>query len=144
MSDQNERFMIQFYTVCFPEYDSWSMFHGRLYQVRRDFFETRLSSQETITEFSEGMPAKYSHSISRWGMRWKKKLAGKLREYSCFYSDAAVPSLCRMRKPAADGKVVFGGDLNWRRSYYYEKGTAAVKVRFLPTGKSGGQHHYPN
>lgn len=133
MSDQNERFMIQFYTVCFPEYDSWSMFHGRLYQVRRDFFETRLSSQETITEFSEGMPAKYSHSISRWGMRWKKKLAGKLREYSCFDSDGSA-IIMQDEEARPYGKVVFGGDLNWRRSYYYEKGTSAVKVRFLLTG----------
>lgn len=136
MSEQNEKNPIQFYTVCFPEYDSWTIFHGRLYQVRRDFFESRLSSQETVVDFSEGIPAKYSHSISRWGMRWKKKLDGQLREYSCF-DPCGSAIMFQDSELRAYGKIVFGKDLNWLRSYYYEKGDPSgkpEKVRFELSG----------
>lgn len=136
MSEQNEKNPIQFYTVCFPEYDSWTIFHGRLYQVRRDFFQSRLASQETIVDFSEGMPAKYTHSISRWGMRWKKKLDGQLREYSCF-DPCGSAIIFQDSELRAYGKIVFGKDLNWLRSYYYEKGDTSgspEKVRFELSG----------
>lgn len=137
MSDAQENAAIQFYTVCFPEYDSWGLFHGRLYQVRRDFFETRLASQETTTEFSEGMPAKYSHAISRWGMRWKKKLGGRLREMSCF--DAAGSAiLFQDNEGCAYAKQVFGRDHNWLRSEYYKKGDPALRVRFSLRGDPAG------
>lgn len=129
MSEQNQKKPIQFYTVCFPEYDSWTIFHGRLYQVRRDFFESRMASQESVVDYSEGMPAKYSHSISRWGMRWKKKLNGQLREYSCFDpSGSAI--VFQDSESRAYGKIVFGKDLNWVCSYYYCKTDDSQKVRF--------------
>ncbi len=124
MDKLNQDSPLFFYMVSCPKYDSSQLLHGRLSEVRRYYFESSIASQESVTDYSEGLPVKYSHSISRWGLRWKKKVDGVLRERSCF-DPAGVGIQMYTVDGFLYGKMVFGKDLNWLKTSYYEKGASS-------------------
>jgi antitoxin component YwqK of YwqJK toxin-antitoxin module len=127
-----------FYTVCMKKYDSLSLFHGLLYEVRRGFFKQSRKGSNRVADSSEGIETHYSYRLSDHRLKWKRKSGNKVLEISLPQPDGYCILTWNMAGNFVS-KASYGKNHEWQKTAYFAEDSAThPQVLLKPIVESNG------
>ena len=127
-----------FYTVCLKKRDSFTLFHGLLYEVRRNFFDTSRKSKNKVIDSSAGIETHCSYAISRRNFKWKKKYDRKILELTQSWSEGYCILTYNLSGTLAS-KASYDRQHIWKNtSYFAEDDAERPQIMLEPLADCNG------
>lgn len=138
MPELNQSPLPVFYTVCMKKYDSFTLFHGLLYRVRRDFFEHTDKGRKKVTDSADGIETCCHYAISNRKLKWKRKSGRKVLELSMPLPDGYCLLTWNMAGDLVS-KASYDQNHIWQKTAYFaEENTAQPQVLLKPLPDCNG------
>lgn len=107
-----------FYSVIYRKYDSLSELHGRLYHARYAYLVENVSGRQVIDDVCDGIETRWTYTISKKGLKWKKIKGGKVVQRTI--PEATGYGVITI---GVDERIisntVFNDQHQWIHNYYY-------------------------
>ena len=127
-----------FYSIYFPGKDNAVLFHGPLYQARKQFFEEQRASRLRGSAYIAGLETVYAGALGRKRLKWELR-SGKIALEKAYPQKNGYSIVVRNLNGSILSKSTYSNSHIWLKTAYFSEGNPTRPIAVVsPAEESNG------